>query len=112
MNRSSEAGDMVAAGVDGVQCAIALVDAVTCAFLGRVATGQSHDQAVDLLRRSGAHGAGEHAKQFARVIELKYAMAYDDRLPTDEEADLVVDRVRRLHRWAASVLPQHAAERE
>lgn len=56
MRRASEAGDTIAAGVNGVQCAIALVDAVTVAYLGSVSTGQSHDEAATLLTNPAPKG--------------------------------------------------------
>lgn len=66
MRAAHRAGKGIAAGVNGVQCAIALGDAVSAAYLGQVSAGQvsagqAHDEAVTLLARSGARGAKEHA---------------------------------------------------
>lgn len=105
MHTSMAAGDHMAAGGNGVQCAIALADAVTVAHRGHVAAGQGHEEAAELLRSSGAEGAGERAGQFLRVVELKYKLEYDDRAPTPKEVADLVERVVRLHRWAVGVLP-------
>lgn len=105
MSKASEAGDMIAAGINGVQCAIALVDAVTAAYRGNVSAGKSHDEAATLLQNSGAKGAAERVGSFKRVLELKFLLEYDKRAATDQEVADLLERVVRLHRWALSVLP-------
>ena len=108
MRASNEGGDIIAAGVNGVQCAIALVDAVTAFHLGSVSAGQSHEEAANLLRASRAQGAADRVGPFKRVLELKYLLEYDDRAPTEKEVTDLVERVDRLHRWALGVLPSPA----
>lgn len=110
MNKASGAGDMIAAGINGVQCAIALVDAVTVAYRGNVSAGKSHDEAATLLQNSGAKGAAERVGPFKRVLELKFLLEYDYRAATDQEVADLVERVVLLHRWALSVLPAPAPE--
>jgi hypothetical protein len=111
MKASEQAGDIIAAGVNGVQCAIALVDAVTAWHLGTVSAGQSHDEAATLLKKSGAKGAADRVGPFMRVLELKYLLEYDDRAPTEKEVADLVERVVRLHQWVVGVLPDSASLR-
>jgi hypothetical protein len=104
VSSSDERGHRIAAGVEAVQAAIACADAVTVAWLGLRSVGPDHGAAVQLLRRSGAPGAGEYAGQLKRVLSVKNLMEYDDRPPTLGEARDVVERARRLHRWAAAAV--------
>ena len=97
-------GRSIAAGVAGVQAAIAFVDAVTVAQLGELSLGESHSDAAWLLRRSGAPGAESRVEPLRRVLELKYLLEYDDRDPTAAEVQALSERVRRLASWVRGFL--------
>lgn len=92
------------AGLAGVHCAISASDAA----LGKKAwlrpSGESHHEAVELLREHFPD-AGAQAQRLSRILGEKNRVEYDSREFTEAEASVVVKDVGRFFEWAKSLFP-------
>lgn len=92
------------AGLAGVHCAISASDAA----LGKKArlrpSGESHHEAVELLR-DHFPDAGAQAQRLSRILGEKNRVEYDSREFTEPEAAAVVKDVGRFFEWAKSLFP-------
>lgn len=95
-----------AAGTMAVHAAIAAGDAACVFHLGERSTGVSHEDASDLLLRSGADGARGRAEQLRAVLDLKNKVEYESRPVTEGEARALIKRSRRLLEWALRLVPR------
>jgi HEPN domain-containing protein len=93
-----------AAGTNAIHASISASDAVCIFEMGVRSSAPTHDDAVDLLRRSGAPEAKEKAIQFSAVLKLKNLVEYESRPISDSEAETLVKRARRLVEWSGAVL--------
>lgn len=101
---SASASRWRAAGLNAIHAAIAAADAVCVFELRERSTSSSHEDASDLLRRSGAPGAREKAGQLSAVLDLKSKVEYESRPVSAEEARTLLKRSRRLVEWAESIV--------
>jgi hypothetical protein len=86
-----------------VLAGIAAGDAACCAALGRRARGQSHDEAVVLLRAI-ALGGEAMARDLARLLTLKDVAQYGVLIVSRERARSAVGWARRLVAAAREVV--------
>ncbi|MBI5209897.1 MAG: hypothetical protein HY927_07995 [Elusimicrobia bacterium] len=98
-----------AAGLEGVHCAISATDALLGLKARVRAAGESHYEAVDLVR---AHIKHEHVDQQAarlsRVISKKNIVEYDSRDFKNEEAAAIVKDVGRYLEWVKALFHGHS----
>lgn len=103
-NLCLEGGFKKAAGTTAIHASICASDAVCIFEMGIRSSAQTHEDAVDLLRRSGAPEAKEKAIQFSAVLKLKNLVEYESRPISDAEAETLVKRARRIVEWSSGVL--------
>lgn len=101
---SASAGRWRAAGLAAIHAAIAAGDAVCVFQIAERSTAMSHDDASDLLRRSGLPDARDRATQLSAVLDLKNRVEYESRSVSQEEARLLLKRSGRLVDWAGQVV--------
>lgn len=94
------------AGLAGVHCAISATDAV----LGKKArvrsAGESHYEAVRLLRQHISDAeVGAHAQRLNRVLGEKSLVEYDSREFRESEAAAIVRDVGRYLEWVKGFFP-------
>lgn len=100
MKRAEEDQDWNLACLNAVHCVISSVDAVTTFYLGERSAGQRHEDAVELLRRTGLPGVQDKIRQVLAVLEQKTAIEYDPDEPTENEARQLLKQAERVHQWA------------
>lgn len=64
MKQAEEAGELNAACLNAIHCAISCADAVTTFYLGERSAGQRHEDVVVLLKRAGMPEAQEKAARY------------------------------------------------
>lgn len=99
----SAAGLAVLAAINGG-------DAACVAIAGIRAAGQSHSDAVRLIRQllPGDEEAKRASNQLANVVNLKNSIEYDARRATAKDATALVEWARRIVRWAGSMLAEES----
>ncbi|MCP4960659.1 MAG: hypothetical protein GY925_15495 [Actinomycetia bacterium] len=85
---------------NAVLAGIAAADAICCRRLGRHATGEDHQQALNLLDQAGALGASAR-KQLATLLSAKNKAQYEQIDPTATEAKRVIRAMRAIVELAA-----------
>ena len=93
-----------AASLNAIHCAISSADALSVAFLGLRSASQRHEDAEQLIRKTGAAGCEEKAKQFVQVTNLKALVEYSDDEPTEKDARRIVLQTERFFSWVKSKL--------
>jgi len=93
-----------AVGLSAVHLVISSVDAVTCAKLGKVWSGEDHGGVVDLLRETGDPQVEGTLRQIATVLEAKTRVEYGAELATASGASLMAKQARRIFDWAVETL--------
>lgn len=83
-------------------------DAACVAMAGIRSAGQSHSDAVRLIRqlRPGDEEARRASNQLANVINLKNTIEYEARRASAKDATTLVEWARRIVRWADSALAE------
>lgn len=95
-----------AAGVLGVHAAISAADALASKRIGRHSTGQSHDDAVLLVRDLGLPDAGRRADQLKEIISWKHVAAYEDRELSESEGRTLAKQVARFIDWVVLTIAE------
>lgn len=101
---SAAAGRWRAAGMNAIHAAISAADAVCIFEVNERSNSASHEDAADLLGRSGAADAKAKANQLGAVLDVKNAVEYQSRPVSVDEAVAVLKRSKRLVGWAATVV--------
>ncbi|HLD76130.1 MAG TPA: hypothetical protein VI874_03865 [Candidatus Norongarragalinales archaeon] len=97
-----------AASLNGIHCVISSADALSVAFLGLRSAGQRHENAEQLIRKTGVPGCDEKAKQFLQVTNWKTLVEYSDEEPSEKDARRMVLQSERFFSWVKSVFaPSH-----
>ena len=90
-----------AIGVLAVHAAIAYNDALTIAYGGKKSTGEDHKRAVDLLREIlGNRLPKEVSQDLRNILGLKDTFSYLGSYQRVDDAQKLVDRLRRFGEWA------------
>jgi hypothetical protein len=89
-----------AVGLSAVHLVIASVDAVTCAKLGKVWSGEDHGGVVDLLRETGLPAAEGTLRQVASVLEAKTRVEYGAEAATPSRGAALAKQAKRVFDWA------------
>ncbi len=89
-------------------------DAVCLAFLGRLATSETHAQAAHLLTEAARRGgfeeaAAEQVRRFGEIVGLKNDAQYGRSEMTMDKADRVVKQAKRFIDWVDEVLRSKSA---
>lgn len=99
-----DAGRYVSATSLAIHAAISAADAVCGARLGRRAAGQSHDEALVLLRQAGPDGAAV-ARDLGRLLPLKTRAEYEPRAIARGDAAKAVERAKKCATVARAMAP-------
>ncbi|MCI4325097.1 MAG: hypothetical protein L3K00_04335 [Thermoplasmata archaeon] len=100
-----------AVGLCAVHLTIASVDAVTCAKLGQVWSGEDHGGVVDLLRETGVAGVDVASRQVASILESKTRVEYGAEAASAPRATEMGKQAKRVFDWAVSALRSEEADR-
>lgn len=90
-----------------VHCSIAAIDAFTTFSLGERSAGQSHNEAVLLLKKAKANDENEKSgvcQKLMELISLKNVGEYEDRNPSRTEADRAIAIGERVYKFVESEL--------
>ncbi len=90
-----------------VHCSIAAIDAFTTFTLGERSAGQSHNEAILLLKKAKANDENEKSgvcQKLVGLISLKNVGEYEDRNPSKAEADRAVAACEKIYRFVESEL--------
>jgi hypothetical protein len=93
-----------AVGLSAVHLVISSVDAVTCAKLGKVWSGEDHGGVVDMLRETGLRGVDGTLRQVASVLEAKTRVEYGAEPATAAGAAALAKQAKRVFEWAVETL--------
>ena len=105
MNASLSAGNWDAAGLNAAHCAISATDALLAYSAGVRSGGESHRDALELLRLHVKDDQiGSKAQTLGKILSCKNLAAYEDRELTEEEARELAKITRRFFEWAESRL--------
>jgi hypothetical protein len=97
-------GEWDAAGLSAVHLVIASVDAVTCAYLGKVWSGEDHAGVVDLLREAQLQGSDAVTRQVASVLEKKTRVEYGAEAVSAASSAELAKQAKRVFEWAVGSL--------
>ena len=106
MEKAESEEDWNAASLNAIHCAISSSDAVTTYLLGERSAGQRHEDAADILKRTGLPDASEKAQQFLSIIHQKTLVEYEAEEPAESDARQIIKQTRRFHNWAKQLLPK------
>jgi hypothetical protein len=93
-----------AVGLTAVHLVISSVDAITCARLGKVWSGEDHGGVVDLLRETRLPAVDGTLRQVASVLEAKTRVEYGAEPATTAGAAALAKQARRVFDWAVGTL--------
>lgn len=93
-----------AAGLSAVHLVISSVDAVTCAKLGKVWSGEEHAGVVDLLRETGTRDLDPTIRQVAAVLEAKTRVEYGAEPASEPVTAVMAKQARRVFDWALETI--------
>lgn len=106
MVEAFQKGRWNAAGLAGVHCAISATDALLGKKAGVRSSGESHLDAVHLLKQHVADpGVGAQSQRLYRVLSEKSLVEYDNREFREVEASTVVRDVGRYFEWVKGHFP-------
>lgn len=101
MVESHKQGRWNAAGLEGIHCVISATDALLGLKAKLRPAGESHYEAIDVLRQYVKNEAtSQQASRLARILEKKNVVEYEGRKFTEPEAAAVVKDVSRYLEWA------------
>ncbi len=94
------------AGLAGVHCAISATDAALGKKVRLRSSGESHYEAVELLKQhvQDPH-AGAQAQRLSRILSEKSRVEYDSREFREGEAAAIVKDVGRYLEWVKGFFP-------
>ncbi len=92
-----------ASGLSGIHAVISACDALTVSRLGLRSTGQDPSEVLKLLVQCDAPAA--FLTQVRETLGLKNQVQYETRLLTEEEADRLQVRVRRILEFVRKAIP-------
>lgn len=92
---------------NAVHSAISMADALTVFYAGERSAGQSHSDVMRLLSTLGVarEELDRNMRHLSSLLEVKNLAEYEDRLPTQNEAESAMANADRFRRWALSRLP-------
>jgi len=104
---AAKRGDSTVAVSNAVHSAICMTDALTVFYAGERSTAQSHEESVRLFSTLGVarKELDRNMKHLSLLLEAKNLAEYEDRLPTQNEAESAMRNADRFRRWARSKLP-------
>lgn len=101
-----KAGRWNAAVVNAVHCGISACDALTVFMIGVRHVGERHEDAIGLLLSLGLPKEilSSKGRQLSRLLGIKNAAEYEERLMTESEAREAVRDAERLFQWIEVLL--------
>lgn len=95
-----------AAVMNAVHCGINACDAVTVFTIGLRHAGERHEDAIALLQslNLGTEVLSSKTRQLSRLLGVKNAAEYEERLMTQGDAQEAAANAVRLLRWAEELL--------
>ncbi len=104
MKYAESEGKWNAASVNAIHCAICASDALCTYFLGRRSAGQRHEDAAAVIKDTRLPDAGEKAKQFLDITNLKNLIEYSDGVLSEKNAKKIVLQTERFYSWVKTNL--------
>lgn len=104
MKRAEQAEEWNAACLNAIHCAISSADALATFYLGERSASQSHDDAAEIVRRTGLAEAPEKARQLLDILQLKTLVEYEPEEPTEGEARTLLKQAERFFQWVKQSL--------
>lgn len=104
MKRAEEASEWNAACLNAIHCAISSADALAVFYLGERSASQSHEDAAEIVRRTGLPEAQEKSRQLLDILQLKTLVEYEPEEPTEKEARTMLKQSERFFQWAKNSL--------
>ena len=101
-------GDHDACVSAAIHSGINLADALTAFYLRMRSAGESHEEALALLRRVPLPPAGSEriVHHLSALLDVKNAAEYEDRLLRAKEAEAAMKHLERLSSRVLSALPK------
>ncbi len=96
----------IAAGLNGIHCAISCCDAITAFYLGTRSASTRHEDVIVLLRKLSFKDIEVKIKQILSILSVKNVVEYEARDFRDYEAKKISTRVERIYNWAVKILPE------
>lgn len=95
-----------AAVINAVHCCISATDALTVFFRGQRHAGERHEDAIVLLQKIELERKllAAKTKQLSRVLRIKTAAEYEEKLMTKNDAEEAVRDAKRFFEWAKDTL--------
>lgn len=96
-----------ATAINAIHSCISACDSLCVYFLGKRYAGESHDDAVKLLRtiRTDDEKINESANRFLRIIRIKNMAEYEERLVYRTEAEKILKDCERFFQYTKNELP-------
>lgn len=95
-----------AAVINAVHCCISVADALTVFFEGQRHAGERHEDAIALLQKIeiDAKLLAAKTKQLSRVLRIKTAAEYEEKLMNKSDAEQALKDAKRFFEWAEDTL--------
>lgn len=102
-----------AATINAVHCGISACDALTVFMIGVRHAGERHEDAVSLLQTLNLpkDTLASKGRQLSRLLEIKNAAEYEERLITQKEATEAARDAERFLEWVEQILGGVAGDR-
>jgi uncharacterized protein (UPF0332 family) len=96
-----------ASTINAIHSCIAACDALCVYFLGKRHVGESHENAVNLLKtiKIGDESINTNANRIIRILRIKNMAEYEERLVSKSDAEKVLKNCRRFLEYAKKELP-------
>ena len=95
-----------AAALNCIHAGICANDALLVCLHGQRSKSPKHEDAIKLLVELVKHAAAENnGKHLQRLIAMKNAVEYEDRLFTESESATLAKHMERFLEWVESLLP-------
>jgi uncharacterized protein (UPF0332 family) len=104
---SFEAEKWNASAINAIHSCIAACDAMCVYFLGKRHSGDSHNDAIRLLKtiRENDEGINTNANRASRILGIKNMAEYEERLIYRSEAEKILKDCERFVEFAKKRLP-------
>ncbi len=110
-HEAANRGDWTAVLSNAVHSAISTADALTVFYAGERLTALGLSESIRVLSVLGItrEELDLNMKHLTALLEVKNTGEYEDRLPSQSEADLALQNSEQFRRWALSKLPGRAS---
>ncbi|MBW2975526.1 HEPN domain-containing protein [Candidatus Woesearchaeota archaeon] len=98
-----------AAVISAIHCAISAVDSLTVFFRGERHAGERHEDVINLLQSLDGiekETINKKIRQLQRLLQIKNSAEYEEKLMSQQDAEVSKKDAERILIWAKDKLPE------